>query len=227
MITEGLHAWVLHKRPSGDASAQVTFFTREKGVVSALCRGGRTPKKQSLLQAFTPLWLTFDVRRDWHYVREMDAIAPSLTLASDSLFAGLYVNEILYHGIRPLDPSPSLYDAYTQTLQTLTNITQRQEIEALLRRFEWQLLLASGYPFSLTHEALTSTPIVPDHCYDFIVGEGFVSASKGVPGACILAMAEDNLNDALVLKAAKWVMRSAIDHLLDGKQIKARELYHR
>ena len=225
MITDGLEAWVLHKRWSGDTSAQVTFFTRESGVVSALCKGGRTPKKQPLLQAFTPLWLTFDVRRDWYYVRELDVTAPSLELAGNPLFAGLYVNEILCHGLHQLDLCPLLYDAYVETLHALTHSTQRLEIEAALRRFEWQFLTVCGYQFSLTHEALTSMLILPTNDYDFIAGEGFMLTNKGISGASILAMSEDNLSDASTLKAAKWIMRRAIDHALDGKRIKARELY--
>lgn len=225
MITNGLQAWVLHKRWSGDTSAQVTFFTREKGLISAFFKGGRTPKKQSLLQTFMPLWLTFDVRHDWHYVRELDTMAPSLQLAGEPLFAALYVNEILCHGVHQLDPCPILYDAYLQTLQALTLSTQRLDIETVLRRFEWQFLTVCGYPFSLTHEALTSTPIVSESHYDFIAGEGFTLASKGVSGVSILAMSKDNLSDASVLKAAKWIMRRAIDHALDGKRIKSRELY--
>lgn len=227
MITESLQAWVLYKRWSGDTSAQVHFFTREKGVVSALCKGGRMPKKQSLLQAFTPLYLSFDVRRDWHYLRDLDVTAPSLDLTANSLFAGLYVNEIIYHGLHPLDPCPELFDAYMQTLQELSSTTERLAIEAALRRFEWQFLSFCGYQFSLTHEALTSMPILSDHHYDFIAGEGFVSAIKGIPGDSIIAMNEDKLGDPVVLKAAKWIMRRAIDHALEGKQIKARELYQR
>src|SRR3990167_7217496 len=160
MITKGYHAWILHKRPSGDTSAQVTFFTREKGIISALSRGGRTPKKQSLLQAFTPLWVCFDTRGDWHYINQLDVISPSLTLTGHSLFASLYVNEIIYHGLYPFDSHPMLYDAYTYTVQQLTTTTHRQDIEALLRRFEWQFLLSCGYSFSLTHEAFTQNLIM-------------------------------------------------------------------
>lgn len=224
MIIEGQNAFVLHKRWSGDTSAQITFFTREKGVVSAMCRGGRTPKKQSLLQAFTPLWLICDVRRDWHYVHQLDVTAPSLALSGDSLFAGLYVNEVLCHGLRQLDPCPALYDAYEQTLSALVHATHRLEIEAVLRRFEWQFLSSTGYPFSLMHD-VTSMPIVASNHYHFIAGVGLVLAAQGILGAHIIAMSEDNLADPDVLKAIKWIMRRAIDHALDGKRIKARELY--
>ena len=41
----------------------------------------------------------------------------------------------------------------------------------------------------------------------------------------MLAMSQDKLDDIIVLNAAKRIMRHAIDHALDGKEIKARALY--
>ena len=49
-------------------------------------------------------------------------------------------------------------------------------------------------------------------------------ASKGIPGEHLLALAEDNLSEAVYLKSAKIIMRQAIDHLLGGREIKARGL---
>ena len=225
MISDPLHAWVLHKRASGDTSAHVTFFTREMGLVSALCKGGRTPKKQALLQAFTPLWLTLDVKGDWHYVCKLDVFAPSLALVSDGLFASLYLNELLYLTQQPLEPSPELYDVYVSTLNALMLAKGRAEIEVILRRFEWQFLIFCGYSMSLTHDARSGESITACNYYMYIAGEGFVLANKGIVGAHIIAMASDTFYDPDVLKSAKWIMRRAVDHVLDGKLIKVRELY--
>jgi DNA repair protein RecO (recombination protein O) len=41
----------------------------------------------------------------------------------------------------------------------------------------------------------------------------------------LLALSEDNLNEEVFLKSAKKIMRQAIDHLLGGREIKARTLY--
>ena len=80
MTTKTLQAWVLHKQWSGDTSARVSFFTRELGVIQCLCKGGRTPKKQALLQAFTPLWLSVDERYDRYYTQAIESISPILHL---------------------------------------------------------------------------------------------------------------------------------------------------
>ncbi len=194
-------------------------------MVSGLCKGGRTPGKQSLLQAFTPLWVVLDERRDWHYVRQLDVTSMPLCLAGQNLFAGLYVNELLYHALRPQDPSVELYDTYQHTLHALTDVTEPLVVEIILRRFEWSLLAACGYQMSLTHDVRSGLSIAPENNYALIVGEGFIVADQGICGAHILALAAGKLDDPFVLKSAKRIMRRVIDHALGGRHIKSRELY--
>jgi DNA repair protein RecO (recombination protein O) len=195
------------------------------GLINCLCKGGRTPKKQSLLQAFTPLWLSVDERHDRYYARSIESISPSLHLEGHSLFSGLYVNELLYYVLSPSYPDMHLFDAYLQTLNGLALNKEKSVIEALLRRFEWSLLNASGHSFSLTEEARTGGYIAADATYQFIAGEGFVAHPQGISGEHILALSEDNLQELIYLKTAKLIMRQAIDHLLGGREIKARALY--
>ncbi len=224
MIANALHAWVLHKRWTGDTSAQVTFFTREQGLINGSCKGGRTPKKQSLLQAFIPLWIVVDARREWHYVRQIEIMSPSLPLVGPALFAGLYVNELLHHMLRPSDAHTLLYDAYTDVLTALLMATDRPKIEAALRRFEEEILTSCGYQLVLTHD-IQGIPIDDKKQYTYIAGDGFLLVEKGIAGAHILAFSAGQLDDADVLKSAKWIMRRAIDHALDGKLIKTRNLF--
>ncbi|WP_298625810.1 DNA repair protein RecO [uncultured Legionella sp.] len=225
MTTKSLQAWVIHKQWSGDTSARVDFFSRELGLVHCLCKGGRTPKKQSLLQAFTPLWVCVDERHDRYYAKSIESISPMLHLEGNSLFSGLYINELLYHSLRPIYPDIELFNAYLITLNGLASTSNRLEIESVLRRFEWALLKACGHSFSWTVDARTGLIVSSGTYYQFVAGEGFVSSNKGIPGEYILALAEDNLNEVPYLKSAKIIMRQAIDHLLGGRTIKARALY--
>jgi DNA repair protein RecO (recombination protein O) len=227
MITETHNALLLNKRASGETSLHLTFFTYEQGIISAISKGGRSLKKQPLFQEFTPLSVSFNVSREWYYVNQIDFNAKSLFLTGKVLFAGLYINEILYHGIQFGDPYPDLYNFYLNALDSLSMLTDQENelIEATLRRFEWQFLSACGYEFSLTHEAFNEKPIVSENYYTFIEGTGFVLDNNGIKGSSIIAMSEDNLTDKYVLKAAKWIMRKAINHALLGKQIKTRQFY--
>lgn len=224
-MIKSLQAWILHKYWSGDTSAQVSFYTQELGIIQCLCKGGRTPKKQSLLQAFTPLWIAVDERRERYYLRSIESCAPSLPLLGDALFSGLYINELLYYTLKPNDPDADLFAAYVETLTRLCLLQPNEQLESLLRRFEWTLLHACGASPSLQHEVSTGELISQHKRYQFIAGVGFLLAAQGIPGAHILALAKDNLDEADCLKSAKRIMRQAIDHLLDGREIKARALY--
>ncbi|KGP64177.1 DNA recombination protein RecO [Legionella norrlandica] len=226
MTIKSLHAWVIHKQWSGDTSARVKFFTKELGLISCLCKGGRTPKKQSLLQSFIPLWVSIEERYNQYYSRTIENTSSMLELEGDSLFSGLYINELLYHALSSDCSDPDLFDAYQLTLNGLASTRERQSIEALLRRFEWALLKACGYAFSFLHEARTEELIIPGAYYQFVPGEGFVLGNdKNIPGEHLLAIAVDNLSEATYLRSAKLIMRQAIDHLLGGREIKTRALY--
>lgn len=223
MTTESLEAWVLHQIPSGDSSARVTFFTPEKGIFPCFCKGGRSPKKQALLQPFLPLWLAVDRRKDWYFVRRIETLAAALSIKGHALFASLYVNELVYYSLKPLDPQPELFKAYLDVMQGLTAVHDKLAIEILLRRFEWSLLQACGYSLSLTERANSAGPISPNGYYQFLAGEGFIPADKGIAGADLLALAEGRL-EPQSLKTAKLIMRKAIDHLLGGRVLKSRSL---
>ncbi|HDL0330267.1 TPA: DNA repair protein RecO [Legionella pneumophila] len=226
MTSKSLNAWVIHKQWSGDTSARLKLFTKELGLINCLCKGGRTPKKQSLLQAFIPLWVSIEERYDQYYTRNIESTSSRLDLEGHSLFSGLYINELLYYTLSPDFPDPDLFDAYLFTLNGIALAREREAIEALLRRFEWALLKACGYTFSFLHEARTGELIVPDSHYQFVAGEGFIlGGDKKIPGEHLLAIAADNLSESAYLKSAKFIMRQAIDHLFGGREIKARSLY--
>ncbi|AHE66729.1 DNA repair protein RecO [Legionella oakridgensis] len=224
MIIDALHAWVLHKRWIGDTSALVTFFTFEQGIITSTCKGGRTPKKQALLQEFTPLWLAINQQGNHCYVRQIEMMTAPLQLTGHGLFAALYVNELLYYFLRPNDESAKLYKAYESLLNALLVAQDRIEIEMALRRFEWMLLVCCGYSMSLTYD-IDGRLILADRCYQLLNGEGFVEAKNGVSGRHIIAFSQDKFDDVETLKAVKWMMRRTIEFVLDGKPIRSRKLY--
>lgn len=210
-------AWLLHKSPSGDTSVRLSLFTRDQGVVTCLYRGGRTVKKQAILQPFIPLWLSLDSKRDWHYVRSLETVSPPLPLKNNSLFCALYVNELLFYALKAFDPHPELYDVYEYTLKGLAVITEQVVMESLLRKFEWMLLGSCGYSLSFEDD--------PAERYRLVAGKGFVVDHNGIPGEDVLAITQGQFEEVRVLKSAKLIMRQAVDNLLGGRELKSRALF--
>jgi DNA repair protein RecO (recombination protein O) len=223
MITDALLGWVLHHRAIGDTSAEVTFFTRERGLVKARFNSGRTPKKQSMLQPFTPLWLILDEKKYGFYVRQLEVSSRTCVLLGQTIYAGLYVNELLYHTLHPSQEDAFLFLVYERTVQHLAESGTLPNVERTLRRFEWALLESSGTHVSFV-EDIDGSFISDERGYNFIPGSGFVRAENGLSGRHILAIAQDQLDEADVLKTAKLIMRHAIDFLLNGVPVRSREL---
>lgn len=221
MNTEALKAWILHKFEIGETSAQVVFFTREHGVIKVICKGGWKPRTQAVLQAFTPLWVTFQR----NYVQHIEMLATSHSFTKKALFAATYVNELIYLGLPQSEPLPVLYTAYENTLQSLVQIDDTLSIERVLRRFERVFLTEIGYHISLQYSDYATQAIKATSYYQFVPGTGFVLSADGFWGANIMQWDSDDLAQLAVLKTAKAVMRRAIAHALDGREIRSRLLY--
>src|SRR3990167_4023537 len=226
MITDALTGWLLHKRMLVNEHVLLTFFTRERGLLRAYVQGTGARKKLASLSMFTKLWMVFDERKYGSYVRQVESISASHTLLKHHLFAGLYVNELLYHVLQQNEHEPALFDAYEHIVHYLSGVfTSDVLLERALRRFEWVLLQVSGSHVSYVHEVGGVLPLVETKQYQFTPGEGFIAVDQGYDGAHLLAMADGAWDRAEVLKTAKYILRRAIDHLLEGRPIHSRALY--
>jgi len=223
MIIE-TQAWVLHIHPASESSAYVTFFSQQYGLIKCSYRGARK-KHNAALQPFTPLWLEAQVYpAGGAFVRKLEMLSPMLTLRKESLFAALYLNELLYLALKPGDPADGLFVRYEETLNILITSDHTLVTQMALRQFEWALAQACGYGITLDRD-VSGAALEPHVCYQYIAAEGFHRAAEGLLGADILAMAAGRLNDAAVLKTAKQIMRALVHHLVDGKPIHTRALY--
>lgn len=224
MITNTTSAWILNKKGIGETSFVVTFFTPDHGVMVSRCKGVRRAKNHVQLQPFTPLWVHFRMRADRYYMQQIEMMAPTLPFSGTVLFSALYLNELLTYGLCPQDPHELLFTMYSETLQAMTTVQDAPSLEALLRRFELLFLDQIGYQLPLTQD-INQNPIDSERYYQFIPGEGFIEAQQGILGAHLHAFSGHDFNHLDVLKSAKWLMRRAISHALDGKRIHSRNLF--
>lgn len=214
-------AWLLHKENKGESSLGLWLWTREQGVIYCLYKGGHSSKKLHILQPFLPLWVSFNHKHHYAYVRSLEQASAPLLLHSHRLFAAMYVNELLYHAVKPSDPFPVVYDRYQYTLHGLSVSDERLALEVLLRQFEWTLLKECGYPLSIA--SAKAHPSFP--YYQFVQGRGFVSAEQGLAYDDVLALCKGDFTQASLLPMAKLIMRLAIDELLSGRPLASRLLF--
>lgn len=225
MTTDLSYAWVLHKRLSGDTSAWVTFFTYHSGLVTAFFKGGLKPKKASLLQSFTPLYLFYDSKRDLRYVKQLEFAAKPIILTGEALFAGLYVNELIYYLLHENEPAPELFERFGFILEQLSHSPSRLETAVILRCFERALLHYCGYEILLSHDS-QGVAIDAQLSYRYLAGEGLRIHPQGFKGAALQAIARECWQGPEVLRVAKQLFQQALDHALAGRVIQARALYY-
>ena len=225
-------AFVLHHRPWRDSSLIADLLTREHGRLTVFAHGARGPKSRfGLLHPFRPLLCSWSGRGE---ARTLVSAERAETCAStyglvcaEQVMSAYYLNELLLKLLGRFDPHPELFDAYEAALRGLGCAEGGDEV---LRAFEQRLLEWIGYGLDMTVEADTGRAVDQSGHYRFRAGvHGFVVAEPGsdqsFPGRVLLALAGGAaFTDAQDRRQARLLMRSAIDHCLEGRSLATRDV---
>jgi DNA repair protein RecO (recombination protein O) len=219
-------AYVLHQRPFRDSSLIVEIFAREHGRMTVFARAARGPRSRfALLQPFRALLLSWSGRGEAPQLSGAENAGSALPLPAARLMSAFYLNELLLKLLTRHDPHPELFDQYEMTLSQLG---QRPFADASLRQFEARLLEFIGYGLNLAAEADTGYPVRGDAYYHFQPGvHGVVIAAPGssgaIGGAVLQRLASGSgFDSAAELRQARSLMRAALDHCLEGRELSTR-----
>ena len=224
--------YVLHRRPFRDTSLIVEVFARDHGRLTSFARGARGGKPGSTgrfagLQCFQRLLLSWQGRGEAPSLTGAENDGPPLFLPASQWISGCYLNELLLRLTALHDPQPQLFSLYETTLLQLASDAPA---EPVLRVFEKQLLELLGFGLELDMEAETGEPVAADARYRFAPGEGLYrmnapSQAATFAGSMLLALAAgEPLQDAQSLVEARALMRLAIDHCLEGRELRSRSV---
>lgn len=231
MATELQPAYILHTRPYRDTSMLVDFFTPTYGRVTAVARGVRSRKtpKRNLLNPFTRLLISFQGKTDLKLLTHFEAEGTHFTLSAKHLFSGFYLNELLVRLLPELDSHPDIYALYEQSLYALN---AQQDLEPVLRYFEFQLLHELGYGIHFEIDAKTGLELSDTSHYCLDTSLGFYAAEFDVPihhqfsGLHLRAIAAHDFSLAEVKQTAKRISRILLKPLLGTKPLMSRELFN-
>jgi DNA repair protein RecO (recombination protein O) len=230
-------AFVLHVRPYRETSAIAELMTLEHGRVSVVARGvrGRKRKGAETLMPFARLLVGWTGRGQLRTLTSFEPIEHHW-LVGKSLYAGLYVNELMLRLLRSDDPHAELFHGYALTVSDLAGEAPiGAPIEALiekgLRRFEKLLLKECGYELVFDRDADTGERVNAHARYFLEPDFGFrrVSAGKDTAsdyrGAALLAIAADQFDETEVRRVAKRIMREALAPHLGDRPLHSRALF--
>jgi len=225
--------YVLHHRPWRDTSRMLDVFTRDHGRLTLFARGvrGSRSRSASLLQPFRLLLVSWSGSGDTGQLTQVEAADARegdealKPLPAAALLSAWYLNELVLKLTTRHDPQPLVFDLY---LESLNRLRAGEEIAAVLRRFERQLLDLLGYGVEFRGEAHEGQALKDDAYYHFHSELGFTEVSGGAQqgtvfrGRDLLGIAEDRYDDAAVLETARSVLRVALDHALEGRDLRTR-----
>lgn len=217
-------AYVLHTRPWRESSLIVDVLSRRHGRLALVARGARRPMSalKSRLLAFQPLLLSWFGKGTLRTLHAAEWQGGDPGLRARALMCGFYLNELLLRLLPADDPHEALYERYAITLGELA---AGGPAEAILRRFELDLLSELGYAQTLDRLA-DGTPVRAEGSYGYVLGTGVVAAGGEIPvrGRTLLGMAAGDYRDPQTLAEAKALMRLLIHHYLGEKPLLTRQL---
>lgn len=220
-------AYVLHSRSFRETSLIVEAFTREYGRIAVVARGAKSARSRwrNVLQPFRPLLLSWNQKSDLGTLTAVDQVASPPALQGQSLYCGMYLNELLMRLLHRGDPHTEVFERYRYVLSELASELPPQP---LLRVFEKNLLEAIGYAMLLDREYRKGTDVLSQNWYDYKPDSGPVLTSgpgkNRVSGAALLALHAENPQPGN-LPELRMLMRSVIGYHLGGKPLASLSLF--
>jgi DNA repair protein RecO (recombination protein O) len=164
---------------------------------------------------FRPLLVSWSGKGDAAQLTGAELHGESLTLPSRQVLSGFYLNELIIKLTTRHDPQARLFDDYADALRRLAADATP---EPVLRVFEKRLLASLGYGLEFDVAERTY--------YQFRVDSGLCEVREDTPGAysgrCLLALQQETLGDPESLDVARRLLRQALDHCLEGRELRTR-----
>ncbi|MBV7314227.1 DNA repair protein RecO [Shewanella sp. NIFS-20-20] len=216
--------YILHQRPYRENSVILHLLIDGVGRVDAIARQGQGKRSQrAILQLFQPLLLQYRAKSELATITSIEAYAPAIPLQGQALYAGMYLNEILYRCLKG-QTGESLFVPYHQSL-----MAQATQIDASqLRYFELSLLAELGGVADLSR-TVDGTAIANHIDYQYIADEGLYIAEPRLQyprfsGSMLLGLQQRSLSvdDA---QQARNFMRLLLQPFLGDKPLQSRLLF--
>ena len=217
--------FVIHSRDYRESSLLLEVLTEDSEYVGAVLQGAKSPHGQSVD-------LLTQYEFSWRGSTQLVSITHSecsrvFQIQGKRLYASLYLNELIKRSMRQGSIVDGLYDSYRTTLMEF----ERGEclLESSLRRFEKRLLTGLGYELVLDFESEHGKRVEAESYYRFVMGTGLQlcdSSGEGChEGDTLLAISTDDYRDSKTRKAAKLILREAIQFHIGSDPLNSKQLF--
>ena len=195
-----------------ETSQTCVLFTRGLGLVRALAKGSRRPLSpySGGVEILTRARIGVIPRpnsdlallTEWDLAEMFPVLRTSLAVHR----CGLYISDLIGHAIHDHDPHVPLYDTTVECLRLLRG---PEDVPSTLLKFQWSLLVETGYRPVLDADVRTGESISPARSYVFSPALGGIAADSAAPDA-------DAGNSHASGEGRAWRVRAATIDLLRG-----------
>ncbi len=230
-------AFVLHRRAFRETSLTVDLLTATHGRIAGVARGARGPRSslRPLGQPFVPLEVSWVRRGEMATLTGAEPVGRTRGPTGRALWCALYANELLLK-LLPRDVEESeVFIAYARLLPALADPARQSQA---LRRFEMVLLDALGVAPELDVVGEARIAVEDDGWYHVDPvrgpepvagpdsrGQGRSDRGRAVPGHLLRALAAGRELGPEQAGPARRLMRTLIEHQLDGRKLETPRLY--
>ena len=148
-----------------ETSQTVSLFCREHGVLRGIAKGAKREKAafSGGIELLTRGEVLAIVRKgrdlatltDWGLIEVFPPLANNLQANR----AALYFTDLIAHMLHDGDPHIRLYD---DLIGALRSLAQPESLPSAILRFQWSVLLETGYKPMLDRDTLTAAPLPTD-----------------------------------------------------------------
>ncbi len=226
-------AYVLHTRPWRETSLLVDAISQDFGRIALIAKGAKRPHSplRGLLEPFTPVALQFTGKvgiknlTQAHWVQALNPVHAAHAIPA------WYLSELCLRTLGEDDPQPAVFTAYDAAMQALAALPAEHDSQAILRQFEYRLLLALGlWPDNRIDAA--GRALAPTQYYTVDEGTGWVMAQPSAADWCLLGAQILDLtqSNTIATTAAdklsfRLAMRAMLARALHGKVLSTREVW--
>ncbi len=218
--------YILHHRPFKESRLLVNLLVDGMGRVDAVARVGSGKRSlKSVLQPFQPLIFNFTGNSGLKNLIQVEAASPAVPLAGESLYASMYLNELLVRTLSGHHQAEELFHVYNRALLDIAAGFKQSQ----LRWFEYQLLLQLGAMPSLLFDA-RGEGIQDRGLYRYIPEQGFIYVSSRscdvISGRALSQLRENDITRPQYSEL-KMLMRRLLSPFLGNKPLVSRQLFSR
>ena len=206
-------AFLIAKKPYLEKQIISILLTKKHGIIYAITY--QSKQKKQNLELFNLLACQLLIKTNMGQLKTVEIQKHYPPLQGQYVFAGLYINELIYKLFQPNEPQEKLFSLYQSALTDLVN---QKPIKQTIRLFEYTLQQLLGYGLN--------TLVLEEYDNDWFIFHPetgltpcFNNTNEAIHRTTIQQLTNTNFTETKTQQASKAIFAKMLKHILGEKKI--------